>query len=61
MAENILGQTENAPKSEEMNPFINSQKLMTPTDENGGKKKKAVSHDESMSINQSLLAASQLE
>lgn len=61
MAENILWQTEIALKSEEMNPFINSQKLMTLSDENGGKKKKAVSHDEFMSINQSFLAASQLE
>lgn len=40
MAENILWQTEIALKSEEMNPFINSQKLMTLSDENGGKKKK---------------------
>lgn len=40
MAENILWQTEIALKSEEMNPFINSQKLMTLSDENGGKEKK---------------------
>lgn len=39
-AENILWQTENAPKTEEMNHLINSQKLMTLNDENGGKKKK---------------------